>query len=39
MVVYVAKEHADLKECSGAAWDSLLMKSAHKAKFFGLLPF
>jgi hypothetical protein len=39
VLVYQAKEHKELKAASGHNWDGNLMSSAHKAKFFGLVPF
>ena len=39
VLVYQAKEHGDLKECRGAGFDSNLMQSKEKSKFFSLMPF
>jgi hypothetical protein len=39
VLVYQAKEHADLKKASGESWDGNLMASSHTSKFFGFVPF
>ena len=39
VLVYEAKEHAQLKKASGDNWDGRLMATEHKAKVFSLIPF
>ena len=39
VLVYEAKEHAQLKKASGSNWDGRLMATEHKAKVFSLIPF